>query len=104
MMRIALLITSLGVAGAERLVVDLADRFASLGHSVLVIYLTGSAEVLPTHPGVKVFSLPSVDHPEYGRHIELGVKGEAVLIDEAYARLLTGLHGFEARLCPELVR
>jgi hypothetical protein len=27
------------------------------------------------HP-VKVFSLPSVDHPEYGRHIELGVKGE----------------------------
>jgi molybdopterin-biosynthesis enzyme MoeA-like protein len=27
------------------------------------------------HPGVKVFSLPSVDHPQYGRHIELGVKG-----------------------------
>jgi hypothetical protein len=24
---------------------------------------------------VKVFSLPSVDHPEFGRHIELGVKG-----------------------------
>ena len=27
--------------------------------------------------GVKVFSLPSVDHPEWGRHIELGVKGDA---------------------------
>ena len=27
------------------------------------------------HKGVKVFSLPSVDHPQYGRHIELGVKG-----------------------------
>lgn len=54
LMRIALLITSLGVAGAERLVVDLADRFASLGHSVLVIYLTGNAEVLPLHPGVAV--------------------------------------------------
>ena len=27
-------------------------------------------------PGVKVFSLPSVDHPEWGRHIELGVKGD----------------------------
>ena len=26
-------------------------------------------------PGVRVFSLPSVDHPEWGRHIELGVKG-----------------------------
>ena len=54
-MRIALLITSLGVAGAERLVVNLADRFASLGHSVLVIYLTGNAEVLPMHSGVTVF-------------------------------------------------
>ena len=29
------------------------------------------------HPGVKVFSLPSVDHPSYGRHIDLGVKGDA---------------------------
>ena len=27
--------------------------------------------------GIKVFSLPSVDHPEWGRHIELGVKGAA---------------------------
>jgi molybdopterin-biosynthesis enzyme MoeA-like protein len=57
-----------------------------------------------THPGVKVFSLPSVDHPEHGRHIELGVKGEASLIDAAYAQLIEGLHAFEARLGPELVR
>jgi len=57
-----------------------------------------------THPGVKVFSLPSVDHPEHGRHIELGVKGDAGLVDAAYAQLLEGLHGFEARLGPELVR
>ena len=27
---------------------------------------------------VKVFSLPSVDHPEYGRHVELGVKGDTL--------------------------
>jgi len=33
--------------------------------------------------GVKVFSLPSVDHPEYGRHIELGVKGDASKLDDA---------------------
>ena len=25
------------------------------------------------HPTVKVFSPPSVDHPTYGRHIELGL-------------------------------
>ena len=56
------------------------------------------------HPGVRVFSLPSVDHPEYGRHIELGVKGEAAFIDTAYAQLLAGLHLFGATLGPEVVR
>ena len=54
--------------------------------------------------GVKVFSLPSVDHPTYGRHIELGVKGtlEATLL--AFAALLTGLQARGAELGPELVR
>jgi len=56
------------------------------------------------HDGIKVFSLPSVDHPEYGRHIELGVKGSAALIDAAFAQLIEGLHAFEARLGPEMVR
>ncbi|WP_394791762.1 competence/damage-inducible protein A [Rhodoferax sp.] len=54
--------------------------------------------------GVKVFSLPSVDHPEYGRHIELGVKGTPELVEQAYPVLLDGLQGFNARLGPELVR
>ncbi len=54
--------------------------------------------------GVKVFSLPSVDHPEYGRHIELGVKGTPDHVAQAYPALLAGLHGFDARLGPELVR
>jgi molybdopterin-biosynthesis enzyme MoeA-like protein len=56
------------------------------------------------HPGVKVFSLPSVDHPEFGRHIELGVKGPADRVDTAYNDLLSGLHQFDVRLGPELVR
>ena len=54
--------------------------------------------------GVKVFSLPSVDHPEWGRHIELGVKGAAAHLDAAYARLREGLEREGARLGPELVR
>jgi molybdopterin-biosynthesis enzyme MoeA-like protein len=54
--------------------------------------------------GVKVFSLPSVDHPQYGRHIELGVKGEPALVSKAYNALLSGLKGFDARLGPELVQ
>ncbi len=56
------------------------------------------------HHPVKVFSLPSVDHPEYGRHIELGVKGDPAGVGPAYAALLDGLKGFNVPLGPELVR
>ena len=56
------------------------------------------------HSGVKVFSLPSVDHPEYGRHIELGVKGQPEAVNAAFPALLAGLHSFNAKLGPELVR
>jgi molybdopterin-biosynthesis enzyme MoeA-like protein len=54
--------------------------------------------------GVKVFSLPSVDHPQWGRHIELGVKGAADLLDAPYRMLLDGLATHGAKLGPELVR
>ena len=54
---------------------------------------------------IKVFSLPSVDHPQWGRHIELGVKGDdAVQLDAAYAALKIGLLQFGAVLSAELVR
>lgn len=53
---------------------------------------------------VRVFSLPSVDHPAYGRHIELGVKGPPATVDAAYAALLAGLAAFGVSLGPELVR
>ena len=50
-----------------------------------------------------LFSLPSVDHPEYGRHIELGVKGLQDPI-EAFAALRKGLEHLSANLGPEMVR
>lgn len=56
------------------------------------------------HPSVRVFSLPSVDHPQYGRHIELGVKGPAMLVPAAWEALREGLHEFGAECGPELVR
>jgi len=56
------------------------------------------------HPGVKVFSLPSVDHPQYGRHIELGVKGDPVDTARAWPALLAGLKRFDLKLGPEVVR
>jgi len=56
------------------------------------------------HRGIKVFSLPSVDHPEWGAHIELGVKGDASSLAAAYQELLAGLALHGAKLGPELVR
>ncbi|MCE2781240.1 competence/damage-inducible protein A [Limnohabitans sp.] len=56
------------------------------------------------HPEVKVFSLPSVDHPQWGRHIELGVKGEPAAADRAYVDLRQGLAAFSLQYGPELVR
>jgi molybdopterin-biosynthesis enzyme MoeA-like protein len=56
------------------------------------------------HPGVKVFSLPSVDHPQWGRHIELGVKGEPANAQAAYLSLREGLKAFTLEYGPELVR
>ena len=61
-------------------------------------------QIEAAHSGIKVFSLPSVDHPEFGRHIELGVKGSAEAVSLAYPALLAGLHQFKLELGPELVR
>ena len=61
-------------------------------------------QVEAQHPEIKVFSLPSVDHPVYGRHIELGVKGPKWAVSAAYADLQQGLHRFGVSFGPELVR
>jgi molybdopterin-biosynthesis enzyme MoeA-like protein len=54
-------------------------------------------------PAIKVFSLPSVDHPQWGRHIELGIKGRAD-VDAAFDALKEGLEGLGSALGPEMVR
>ena len=54
--------------------------------------------------GIKVFSLPSVDHPVHGRHIELGVKGSPEVVAQAYPAMLAGLQPFGVKFGPELVR
>ena len=55
-------------------------------------------------PGIKVFSLPSVDHPQWGRCIELGVKGDAERLSPAYDALKQGVIQFGASISTELVR
>jgi len=54
--------------------------------------------------GVRVFRLPSVDHPRWGRHIELGVKGAAAAVGPAFEALRAGLKTHGVDLGPELVR
>lgn len=53
-MRIAFVITGLNMGGAEQIVTGLADAMAARGHEVLIVYLTGTAKVLPSNPSVVV--------------------------------------------------
>ena len=83
---------------------------AYLEKSVIVIGAVEAAltplmeEVERDHPAIKVFSLPSVDHPQWGRHIDLGVKGSPDAVEPAYQQLRRGLTEWGAELGPELVR
>jgi molybdopterin-biosynthesis enzyme MoeA-like protein len=60
-------------------------------------------EIETRFPAFKVFSLPSVDHPKWGRHIELGVKGPGDP-GAAFMALRTGLEALGVRIGPEMVR
>jgi molybdopterin-biosynthesis enzyme MoeA-like protein len=66
--------------------------------------LTPLMESIERQHAVKVFSLPSVDHPEFGRHIELGVKGAPAVVAVAYTALRHALMAMGVPLGPELVR
>ncbi len=62
-------------------------------------------QVEAAHPGIKVFSLPCVDDQhEFGRHIDLGVKGRGEGLGAAYAALKRGLTQLAVRCGPETVR
>lgn len=81
------------------------------GEYSVIVYGAWEATLTPLmvqieadHPGVKVFSLPSVDHPEHGKHIDLGVKGPLQRVQTAYVQLKAGLHQLGMALGPEMVR
>ncbi len=62
-MKILLVITGLGVGGAERLVTCLADKFASLGHDVVIAYLQGTATLKPSDGRVQLVCLGMSRNP-----------------------------------------
>jgi molybdopterin-biosynthesis enzyme MoeA-like protein len=93
------------------------DRFPQLHRQVGVIerslIVQGAMEASLTplmeaieieFTGIKVFSLPSVDHPQWGRCIELGVKGDTESLPTAYDALKRGVIQFGATISTELVR
>ncbi len=88
---------------------ELFARGAWIERSVIVFdamesTLTPLMEAIEHDHVVKVFSLPSVDHPQYGRRIDLGVKGDAAQLDAAFDALLQGLNQIGASIGPLLVR
>lgn len=56
-MRIAFVISGLGVGGAEAVVCTLADSLASKGHTVKIFYMRGEALVTPSNPNVELIGL-----------------------------------------------
>mgnify|MGYP003132292864 CR=1 FL=1 len=62
-MKILLVITGLGVGGAERLVTSLADRFVAMGHQVFLVRLQGEVALSPVDPKVKMATLNMRRHP-----------------------------------------
>ncbi|MEF3075901.1 glycosyltransferase [Methylobacter sp. Wu1] len=62
-MKILLVITELGVGGAERLVTNLADCFAQADHEVCLAYLYGEAKLLPNDPRVRVIKIGLTKNP-----------------------------------------
>lgn len=62
-MKIALLITGMGLGGAEKQVCDLSDRFTSFGHDVIIIYLTGDAVIKPKNPSIRLIGMRMSKNP-----------------------------------------
>ena len=58
-MKILMIITGLGMGGAEHVVINLADELATLGHTVKLAYLNGEIEVkvTPKNPKVELISI-----------------------------------------------
>jgi molybdopterin-biosynthesis enzyme MoeA-like protein len=83
---------------------DLAERSVIVMGAMEASLTPLMEQIEAAHAGIKVFSLPSVDHPQYGKHIELGVKGSSAGLQPAYEQLLAGLKAFGATLGPQLQR
>ena len=83
----------------------LADRDRWTEASIIV-YEAGESQLIPVmeavgarHPGVKVFSLPSMGDDGSRRHVELGVRGDPGQVEQAIGQIRAGVRqaGFPFR-------
>lgn len=56
-LKVLIVITGLGMGGAEHVVVNLADELTKLGHVVKIAYLTGNVVVSPKNPDVELIPI-----------------------------------------------
>ena len=56
-MKILYVITGLGLGGAEKVVIDIADQMNNLGHDVKIAYLTGKVVVRPQSNCIELIPL-----------------------------------------------
>ncbi len=56
-LKVLLVVTGLGMGGAEHVVVNLADELVNRGHEVKIAYLTGPELVLPSNKKIEVVGL-----------------------------------------------
>lgn len=56
-MKILYVITGLGLGGAEKVMIQLAEKIKSLNHSIKIIYLTGNVQVQPNDKTIEIIGL-----------------------------------------------
>ncbi|MGM8935032.1 glycosyltransferase [Pseudomonas neustonica] len=66
-MKVLLVVTGLGVGGAEHVVCNLADALASRDHVVKVVCLTGKPVVVPSNSDISVVSVGMVNSIDFFR-------------------------------------
>ena len=57
-MKVMLLITGLGMGGAEKVVCELADKLYESGQEVCLVYFTGDIVRRPVHQNIKLYKIP----------------------------------------------
>ena len=109
-MNIALFITGLQRAGAERQVCDLADQYASMGHRVLLVSLSGELVQKPASDQVQLESLDMQRSAgsflsayfrlrNHLRHFKPDVVHSHLIHANLFARLLRLSTGFPRLIC-----